>query len=50
MRTLLPFLYFKGLTQAYFVKTSIPHNKYFMPRLKEDKNSISVKFVDQIKH
>ena len=28
LRTVLPFLPFKGLTHAYLVKTSMTHNKY----------------------
>ena len=48
LRTVLPFLSFKGLTLAYLVKTSITHNKYLTFRFIEFNDPISAKSVDQI--
>ena len=42
------FLSFKGLTQAYLVKTSITHNKYLTPRFLEDKDPLSAQSAVQI--
>ena len=39
-----------GLTQAYFAKTSITHNKYLTPQFLGDNDPISVKSAVQILH
>ena len=46
--TVLAFLLFKSLTQAYLVKTSITHNKYLTPRFLEDNDPTSAKSAAQI--
>ena len=46
--TVLDFLSFKGLTQAYLVKTSITHVKYLTTRFLEDNDTISAKSIAQI--
>ena len=38
---------FQGLTLVYLVKTSITHNKYLTPQLKEDNDPISAKSAAQ---
>ena len=48
LRTVFPFLSFKGLTRAYLVKRSMPHNKYLTLLLFVDNGFISVKSVAQI--
>ena len=45
---LIPFLSFKGTTQAYLLKISITHNKYLIPLLYLLNNSISAKSAPQI--
>ena len=44
----MAFLSFKGLIQAYLVKTYITHNKYLTPQLKEDNDSISARSAAQL--
>ena len=46
--TALAFLSFKGLTQAYLMKTSIIHNKYLTPRFLEDKDPLSAQSAVQV--
>ena len=48
LRTALTYLFFKGLTHAYLVKTSMPHNKYLALLFFVDNDSISAKSVAQI--
>ena len=48
LRTVLPFLSFKGLTHAYLVKTSMAHNKYLTFFFLEDNDSDSVKYAAQM--
>ena len=48
LRTVLPFLTFKGLTHAYLVKTSLVHNKYSTFSFFEDNDPISAKSAAQI--
>ena len=48
LRTVLPFLSFKGLTQTYLVKTSMTHNKYLTPQFLEVNDPISAKSAAQI--
>ena len=45
---LLPFLSFKGTTQAYLLKISITHNKNLIPLLYLLNNCISAKSAPQI--
>ena len=47
-RTDSVFLFFKGIAHAYLVKTSMTHNKYLRPQLKEDNDPISAKSAAQI--
>ena len=47
-RTVLPFLFFTGLTHAYLVKTSLTHNKYLTFLLLENNDPISAKPAAQI--
>ena len=47
-RTVLPFLFFIGPTQAYLTKISITHNKYLTLRYFEDNDSVSAKSAVQI--
>ena len=44
----MPFLSFKGITQAYLLKTSITHNKNLNPLLNLLYNCISAKTMPQI--
>ena len=48
LRTVLAFLSTKGWTQAHLVRTSITHNNYWTPWLKEDNDPISAKYAAQI--
>ena len=48
LRTVLPFLSFKGLTYAYLVKTPMTHNKYLTLLFFENNDSISAKSAAQI--
>ena len=48
LRTVLPFLSFKGLNHAYFVKTSMAHNNYLTFLFFVDNDSISAKSAVQI--
>ena len=48
LRTVLPFLYLKGLTHAYFVKTSMTHNKYLSFLFFDGNDPILVKSAAQI--
>ena len=48
LRTVLPFLSFKGLAYAYLVKTSITHNKYQIFLFFEDNDHISAKSAAKI--
>ena len=45
---LMPFLSFKGIIQAYLLKTSITHNKNLNPLLNLPINWISAKSAPQI--
>ena len=45
---LIPFLSFKGITQAYLLKTSIAHNKNLIPLLYFLNNYKSAKSAPQI--
>ena len=47
MKNPLAVLCFKGLTQAYYVKTSITNNKYSTPQPKEDNDLNSAKSATQ---
>ena len=47
LRTVLPFLSFKGLTHTYLVKTSMTHNKYLTLLFFEENDSISAKSATQ---
>ena len=47
-RTVLPFLSFSGLTDAYLVKTSVKHNTHFIFLFYEDNDPISAKSAAQI--
>ena len=42
-QTVLPFLFFKGLTPAYLVKTSMAPNKYLSFLFLQDNGFISAK-------
>ena len=44
----MPFLSFKGTTQAYLLKISITHNKNLIPLLYLLNNCISAKLISQI--
>ena len=45
---LIPFLSFKGTTQAYLLKISITHNKNLIPLLYLLNNCVSAKSASQI--
>ena len=47
-RTVLPFLTFKGLTNAYLVKTSMAQNRYITFLFFEDNDPVSAKAGAQI--
>ena len=47
-RTVLPFLTFKGLTNAYLVKTSMTQNRYITFLFFEDNDPVSAKAGAQI--
>ena len=48
LRTALTYLSFKGLTHAYLVKTSMPHDRYLALLFFVDSDSISAKSAAQI--
>ena len=48
LRTVLPFLSFKGLTHAYLLQASLTHRKYLKLLFFIDNDSISVKSVSQV--
>ena len=48
LKTVWPISSFKGLTQAYLVKTSFTNNKYLTFRLLEENDPISAKSAAQI--
>ena len=48
MKNCFRFLSSQGLTQAYFMKTSIMHNKHLTPQFLEDNDLISAKSAAQI--
>ena len=48
LRTVLPFLSYKGSAQAYLVKISVTHNKYLKFLFLEDTYPILAKSATQI--
>ena len=48
LKTVLPFLYFEGLTREYLEKASMTHNKYLTFLFLEDNDPISGKFAAHI--
>ena len=48
LKTVLPYLFFKGLTHAYLVKRSMTHNKYLKFLFFEDSDPIPAKSAAQI--
>ena len=48
LRTVLPFLTFKGLPHVYLVKTSLVHNKYSTFLFFEENDPVSAKSAAQI--
>ena len=48
LKTVLPYLFFKGLTHAYLVKRSMTHNKYLKFLFFGDSDPIPAKSAAQI--